>query len=191
MGIQKAGRRSAEDKNWFLSFQRAEATTITVKHCKMLITLKMPFATRRLLCSTQRGYATSLPKRFPESRPFQPPAPSERISRPPKVVFKPSSTPQKRDVLHQQGREPKQQFEQVKDVSRAEAAARRVVSEGYLDPRYRPVARRVIALIVSLPIVIVFGWELLQRWAEAISEQRAQRDAGKVMQMKESESSHS
>jgi hypothetical protein len=35
--------------------------------------------------------------------------------------------------------------------------------DGKLDPKYKPAARRVIAIIVSIPIVVVFGWELWQR----------------------------
>ncbi|KNG47286.1 hypothetical protein DDE82_000936 [Stemphylium lycopersici] len=33
-----------------------------------------------------------------------------------------------------------------------------------LPPKYKPAARRVTAIIVGLPIVIVFGWELWARW---------------------------
>ncbi|EUC47054.1 hypothetical protein COCMIDRAFT_24974 [Bipolaris oryzae ATCC 44560] len=33
-----------------------------------------------------------------------------------------------------------------------------------LPPKYKPAARRVTAIIVSLPIVLVFGYELLERW---------------------------
>jgi len=33
-----------------------------------------------------------------------------------------------------------------------------------LPPKYRPAARRVTAIIVGLPFVIVMGWELFERW---------------------------
>ena len=33
-----------------------------------------------------------------------------------------------------------------------------------LPPKYRPAARRVTAIMVALPIVIVFGYELFARW---------------------------
>ncbi|XP_014559238.1 hypothetical protein COCVIDRAFT_92403 [Bipolaris victoriae FI3] len=33
-----------------------------------------------------------------------------------------------------------------------------------LPPKYKPAARRVTAIIVSLPIVLVFGYELIERW---------------------------
>lgn len=152
----------------------------------------MSFAARRLFCSAQRRcYATSLPKGIPEPRPFQPRATSERITRPSKVVVSPSRAPQKRDLLHRREKEPRQPVEQTKDISQGMAAARKVVSDGYLDPRYRPTARRVIAIIVSLPIVIVFGWELLHRWAETISEQRAEKEAAEAVHMNKSDTSHS
>lgn len=35
--------------------------------------------------------------------------------------------------------------------------------EGVLDPRYKHAAWQVTKIIVALPIVLVLGWELLQR----------------------------
>jgi hypothetical protein len=34
-----------------------------------------------------------------------------------------------------------------------------------LPPKYKPAARRVTAIMVSLPIVFVFGYELVERWS--------------------------
>jgi hypothetical protein len=33
-----------------------------------------------------------------------------------------------------------------------------------LPPKYKPAARRVTAIIVGIPIILVFGWELYGRW---------------------------
>lgn len=49
------------------------------------------------------------------------------------------------------------------DPARGIEATRRVVKEGVLDPRYRPVARRVTALMCGLTLSIGLGYELFQR----------------------------
>ncbi|KAF2717147.1 hypothetical protein K431DRAFT_162105 [Polychaeton citri CBS 116435] len=47
--------------------------------------------------------------------------------------------------------------------ARGADAARRYVREGRLDPRYRPAAIRVTALICALPVLIVSSYFLWQR----------------------------
>lgn len=47
--------------------------------------------------------------------------------------------------------------------SRGVATTRRVVTEGVLDPRYKPAARRVTAIIVALPFALYLSYELFER----------------------------
>jgi len=42
-------------------------------------------------------------------------------------------------------------------------AAQRYVREGILDPRYRPAARRVTAIICALPLALYLTYELFER----------------------------
>lgn len=49
------------------------------------------------------------------------------------------------------------------DPARGAAASLRVAREGVLDPRYKPAARRVVAIICALPVFIVMSWVLYQR----------------------------
>jgi hypothetical protein len=39
-----------------------------------------------------------------------------------------------------------------------------------LPPKYKPAARRVTAIIVGLPIILVVGWELYGRWKGKIQK---------------------
>ena len=50
-----------------------------------------------------------------------------------------------------------------KDPARGAEAARRVVREGHLDPRYKEAAAKITALICALPIAIYLSYELWRR----------------------------
>lgn len=50
-----------------------------------------------------------------------------------------------------------------RDLERGRQASLKAAQTGKLDARYKPAARRVLAIIVSLPVVIVLGYELFQR----------------------------
>ncbi|EDU50426.1 hypothetical protein TUN199_07869 [Pyrenophora tritici-repentis] len=50
-----------------------------------------------------------------------------------------------------------------------------------LPPKYRPAARRVTAIIVGLPFVIVMGWELWERWnGKVVPKRFGDGDGGAV-----------
>lgn len=49
------------------------------------------------------------------------------------------------------------------DPQRGIEASLNVARGGKLDPRYRPAARRVLAIMIALPVTLVLSWELYQR----------------------------
>lgn len=51
----------------------------------------------------------------------------------------------------------------TRDPARGLEAARRVVTEGVLDPRYQRAARSYTAIIVALPLALYLSYELYQR----------------------------
>jgi hypothetical protein len=67
------------------------------------------------------------------------------------------------------------------DPARGRAASERVVREGILDPRYKPASRRVTAIIVALPILLVTSWMLFERQFMGV-EQKV-HDVRKVQQL--------
>lgn len=113
------------------------------------------------------GYATARPAATapPQPLPWKPAAPSERISRRPEQPEPPK--PRKKSLVHRlfslRGEEPKPYQHEPKNFARGVEAAQRYVREGILDPRYRPAARRVTAIICALPLAVVLGYVLFQR----------------------------
>ena len=108
----------------------------------------------------------------PEPRPYKPIAPSERVSRPgPSQTAEQAAqaaqaaTPKKKSLITRlfSLRPEEAQINEPRDIARGIAATQRVVSTGVLDPRYRPASRRILAIIVALPLVIGLGYELFQR----------------------------
>lgn len=107
---------------------------------------------RRLRPSASiRTYATQAP---PPVKPFQtgplPPKAPRPAPTPQPTGEPPAPLP---SFLH---REPL-------DPARGAAASLRFAREGVVDPRYKPAARRVIAIICAVPILIVTSWVLFQR----------------------------
>ncbi|KAH4287239.1 hypothetical protein HBH64_224810 [Parastagonospora nodorum] len=45
-----------------------------------------------------------------------------------------------------------------------------------LPPKYKPAARRVTAIIVGIPIILVFGWELYGRWRGEVQRKFVERE---------------
>ncbi|KAF2768815.1 hypothetical protein EJ03DRAFT_351828 [Teratosphaeria nubilosa] len=113
----------------------------------------------------RRYYSTGRP---PPPRPYQL---AERSPKPSPQPPAPPSGPKPRSFLSWLNPfappEPPQPATPVvkepQDLSRGWEATRRVITTGVLEPRYRPAARRVTAIIVGLPIVIGLGYELFQR----------------------------
>ncbi|KAM3419166.1 hypothetical protein BST61_g5110 [Cercospora zeina] len=60
-------------------------------------------------------------------------------------------------------RSPAAVYPPSQDPARGLEAARRVVKEGFLDPRYRRVARSFTAAICAMPILLYTSYELFQR----------------------------
>ncbi|KAH9822879.1 hypothetical protein Tdes44962_MAKER00707 [Teratosphaeria destructans] len=114
----------------------------------------------------RRCYSAARP---PPPRPYQPDERSPKS--PPQPPAPPPSTPKPRSFLSRLNPfappEPPQPAAPVvkepQDISRGWEATRKVITTGVLEPRYRPAARRVTAIIVGLPIVIGLGYELFQR----------------------------
>ena len=108
-------------------------------------------------------FASSQP---PGPRAYKPAAPEERISRHPPLPEEPAPEP-KKGILSRIWPRPGTRAQHVEPEARNPArgmeAAQRVVREGVLDPRYRPAARRVTALLCALPIAIGLGYELFRR----------------------------
>lgn len=108
----------------------------------------------------------------PPPRPYKP-----RPSRPPKppVIDETAGTasnPIKQPSLHRRiinrlfstrDPAPPSPSQPPRDLVRGLEASRRVVRDGVLDPRYRPAARKVTAIIVAMPMVIYLGYELAMR----------------------------
>ncbi|KAF2109272.1 hypothetical protein BDV96DRAFT_652119 [Lophiotrema nucula] len=91
----------------------------------------------------------------PQHRPLQPPQPAQPHPRPsayptPKLPIIPphSSTPPRPATA----------------AFNAQVEANKVAYTGKLDPKYRPAARRVTAIMVGIPVVLVTSWELYQRF---------------------------
>lgn len=111
---------------------------------------------RRLRPSASiRSYATQAP---PPVKPYQTGSlPPKGYKPPPPPTAEPTaSTPTPTPARSFLEREPL-------DPARGAAASLRVAREGVLDPRYKPAARRVVAIICALPIAIVTTWVLYQR----------------------------
>lgn len=103
-----------------------------------------------------RSYATQAP---PPIKPYQPgPLPPKGYKPPPPTATEPTTSEPSppTPVRSFLDREPL-------DPARGAAASLRVAREGVLDPRYKPAARRVVAIICALPIAIVTTWVLYQR----------------------------
>lgn len=133
----------------------------------------MPPSIRQALNPSQRaGYATNKPAP-PQPLPYKPAQASERISRHPPEPIQPAK-PLKQTLIRRlfSLRDEAPVTREPKNIARGIAATQRVLTEGVLDPRYRPAARRVTAIICALPIVFCLGYELFQRRFEG-KEQKA------------------
>ena len=114
------------------------------------------------------GYATKSPPPLP--RPYRPLAPSERLPERPPEEPEPSPPPKKRKqsfvhrLFSQRDDPPAESIKnEPSDIARGWQATQRVVREGVLDPRYKQASRKITAIIVGLPLVIVLGIELYRR----------------------------
>lgn len=67
-------------------------------------------------------------------------------------------------------------FREPLDPQRGYEASVRVAQGGKLDARYRPAARRVLAIMVALPFSIWLSWELFQRRYMGKEQKRITRD---------------
>ncbi|KAK5696992.1 hypothetical protein LTR17_024117 [Elasticomyces elasticus] len=109
------------------------------------------------------GYSTTTkPSQPPEPRPYKP------IERPAKDIEDSIevTTPENKGLLgHLFSRRGKQlpRKNEPGDIARGLEASQRVVRDGILDPRYRPAARRVTAIICALPIALYLSYELFER----------------------------
>ena len=120
----------------------------------------------------RRAHSTHPP---PPPRPFKsspPPKPAPKIA--------PTSTPVEPLPPGENWFEP-----EPLDPERGRAASERVVREGILDPRYKPAARRVTAIICALPILLVTSWMLFER--EVMGVEQKVHDVRKVQQLGEGE----
>lgn len=118
------------------------------------------------------GYATnsrSSTSTPPHPRPFKPVTSEERVSRHPDYSPPQAEAPTaKRGLLSRlwpfaskTSRE--SIYPPSQDPTRGLEAARRVVKEGFLDPRYKRAARSFTAVMCALPIAIYTSYELFQR----------------------------
>ena len=119
-------------------------------------------ALRRKYATAARRRSRQLPPAATSPRPHSPaaakPGSQDRDPPAPPLPYV-AATPRNHHVTTE---EPARSEERL-DPRRAEAAARRVVTTGVLDRRYKRAAWQVTKLIVALPLVIGLGWELAQR----------------------------
>lgn len=108
---------------------------------------------RRLQPLPRRSYATGPPP----SRPFKagPQLPHREAAR--KPAAEPATQPKQN--------EPTQPVikERTQDPARGAAASLKAATEGVLDPRYKADSRRVLSIIVAMPIFLVMSWILYER----------------------------
>ncbi|KAF2207426.1 hypothetical protein CERZMDRAFT_91765 [Cercospora zeae-maydis SCOH1-5] len=114
------------------------------------------------------GYATASgnahPTPPPPPQPYKPIPAKELVPNNPDASAQP--LPKKKSLLSRLWpfrRSPAAIYSRSQDPTRGLEAARRVVKEGFLDPRYRHMARRVTAVICAMPILLYTSYELFQR----------------------------
>ena len=121
---------------------------------------------RRAGYATTSKTSTSAP---PDPRPFKPVAAEDRVSRHPEYPTLQTEAPvQKRGLFSRlwpfsSTKSTQSIYPPSQDPTRGIEAARRVVKEGFLDPRYKRAARSFTAVMCALPIAIYTSYELFQR----------------------------
>ncbi|KAK5142785.1 hypothetical protein LTR32_004941 [Rachicladosporium monterosium] len=105
--------------------------------------------------------STTKPLPPPEPRAYKPPPPSPTLKEPLETTFPPKQSLIKR-LFSTRNVQPLPDAE-PKDIARGVEASQRVVRDGFLDPRYRPAARRVTAIICALPLAIYLSYVLFER----------------------------
>jgi len=99
-----------------------------------------------------------------------PPPPRQYKPAPPRAEAEPSPTLDSPKPKHE-----------PPDPARGQAAMIRYVTEGKLDPRYKPAARRVTAIICAVPILIYTSWLLHKRLVLGEEQKRIVHKDGKVL----------
>lgn len=112
------------------------------------------------------GYATTSGNTQPSPPPplpYKPTPAKERVSH--RVDQQQEPVPKKKGWLSRlwPSRPPSTIYPPSPDRERGLQAARRVVKEGFLDPRYRRAARSFTAIMCALPILLYTSYELFQR----------------------------
>ncbi|KAI5370036.1 hypothetical protein Slin15195_G009140 [Septoria linicola] len=102
----------------------------------------------------------------PEPRPYKAATPEERVSRHPQPSRLQADFDMKQKSLWWRlwSFSPRKSiYPPSQDSTRGLEAARRVVKEGFLDPRYKRASRSFTAIMCALPIAIYTSYELFQR----------------------------
>ncbi|KAK0871563.1 hypothetical protein LTS02_001902 [Friedmanniomyces endolithicus] len=105
--------------------------------------------------------STTKPSPPPEPRAYKPPSPSQTPKEPLETPDPPKQSLIRR-LFSTRNVQPLPDAE-PKDIARGVEASQRVVRDGFLDPRYRPAARRVTAIICALPLAICLSYVLFER----------------------------
>ncbi|TKA43746.1 hypothetical protein B0A54_05505 [Friedmanniomyces endolithicus] len=105
---------------------------------------------------------TTKPSPPPSPRAYKPPPPSPTLKEPPIETTRPPIQSLITRLFSTRNVQPLPDAE-PKDLARGVEASQRVLRGGMLDPRYRPAARRVTAIICALPLAMVLSYVLFER----------------------------